>query len=63
MYRIIGGFGMLGGLLTILLIKEPGRGVYDFADQFKDAGEQDESLKRRKQKIAETEAQDKRGPF
>jgi hypothetical protein len=47
MYRIIGGFGMIGGLLTILLIKEPGRGVYDFADQFKDAGEQDESLKRR----------------
>jgi hypothetical protein len=32
MYQIIGGIGMIGGLLSILLIKEPGRGVYDFAD-------------------------------
>jgi MFS family permease len=32
MYKIIGGGGMIMGALSILLIKEPGRGVFDFAD-------------------------------
>jgi MFS family permease len=35
MYKIIGGLGVIGGILSIILIKEPDRGVYDFADQFK----------------------------
>lgn len=44
---MIGGLGVLAGILTILLIKEPGRGVYDLADQYKTDDEKEDSLKKR----------------
>ena len=62
MYRIIGGAGMIGGLLSILLIKEPARGVYDFADQFKDDVETDDSKRLRLEK-EKNKPKDTRGPF
>jgi MFS family permease len=36
MYQIMGGLGMVLGAFVLLYIKEPGRGVFDFMDQFKD---------------------------
>lgn len=35
MYQILGGVGIAMGLATLVLVKEPGRGVFDFKDQFK----------------------------
>lgn len=32
MYQIIGAAGMIMGALSIVMIKEPGRGVFDFKD-------------------------------
>jgi len=35
MYKIIGIAGVLTGIASMVLIKEPGRGVFDFRDEFR----------------------------
>ena len=36
MYKVIGIAGILTGLASMVAIKEPGRGVFDFADEFRE---------------------------
>ena len=35
MYKIIGIAGIITGIASMVLIKEPGRGVFDFRDEFR----------------------------
>lgn len=41
MYKIIGSVGVVAGILTMLLIKEPKRGVYDLRASKKADGDDD----------------------
>lgn len=61
MYQILGGVGVLMGLATLVLVREPGRGVFDFKDQFKVKFNKANPIK--KEEVKKEVVKDTRGPF
>ena len=45
MYKIIGFAGIITGIASMIVIKEPGRGVFDFSDELRSNVTGDESEK------------------
>lgn len=67
MYKIVGIVGVLMGVAVLAFIKEPGRGVFDFMNQFKDkslkGGNQTEEEIQQLEAAVPEEEEDTRGPF
>ena len=61
MYQCIGALGMITGLASMVLIKEPGRGVFDIAKSFGEEAAGDDSMKNKVVEEKE-EVKDTRGP-
>ena len=45
---MIGVFGIIAGVASMVAIKEPGRGVFDFADEFRQNATGNDSVSQKK---------------